>query len=105
MPTISDLTFTQELELFRQKIVYFFGLFVDFVRQVIAEPSMLKSIDLILICAAALVVVLFLIGGLIRFFTEPWKKKLHILLTTLLILLILAAAAFFLLRLVPLPQP
>ena len=103
MPTISDLTFTQELELFRQKIVYFFGLFVDFVRQVIAEPSMLKSIDLILICAAALVVVLFLIGGLIRFITEPRKKKGESLLILLAVLVVLAVIAFFVMRGIPLP--
>ena len=95
----------QELELFWQKISYYFGQFAVFVRQLIRDPSIVSRADLVMMCAVALIAVLFVIGALIRFITEPWKKKGKSLLTTLLVLLILAVAAFFLLRLVPLPQP
>lgn len=93
----------QELELFWQKISYYFGQFAVFVRQVIEDPSIVSRLDLILMGAAALVVVLFLVAGLIRFFTEPWKKKGRSLLTALLVLLALAIVAFFVLRAIPLP--
>ncbi len=93
----------QELELFRQKLAYFFGQFTGFIRQVIEDPSIVSRLDLILMGAAALVVVLFLVAGLIRFFTEPWKKKGRSLLTALLVLLALVIVAFFVLRAIPLP--
>ena len=93
----------QELELFWRKVSYYFGHFVDFVRQLIDDPSIVPRTDLILMGAAALIVVLFVIGGLIRFFTEPWKKKGRSLLVTLAALLVLAVVFFFVMRAVPLP--
>lgn len=92
----------QELQLFWQKLSFFFGQFLEFVRQVAADPSIVERSDLIMMGATALIVGLFLVGGLIRFFTEPWKKKGQSLLRALLVLLILAVAAFFVLRRVPL---
>ncbi len=100
---MSSETIWQELELFRQKIAYFFGQFLLFARQLIRDPSIVPRGDLVLMGATALIVVLFLLGGLIRFFTEPWKKKLQTLLGLLIFLLVLAAAAFFVLRGMPLP--
>ena len=93
----------QELELFWRKLVFFFGQFQDFARQIINDPSSVTRGDLAVMAAILLIVALFLIGGLIRFFTEPWKKKGEILLTTLLVILVLAIIAFFVLRNIPLP--
>ena len=101
---MSSETIWQELELFRQKIAYFFGQFLLFARQLIRDPSIVPRGDLVLMGATALIVVLFLLGGLTRFFTEPWKKKLESLLVTLAVLLTLAVIAFFLLRGVALPN-
>ncbi len=94
----------QELELFWQKLSYYFGQFEVFVRQLIDDPTIVSTGDLVLMGAIALIVALFVVAGLIRFIAEPWKKKGRSLLTLLLVLLVLAVAAFFALRFVPLPS-
>ena len=96
-------TIRLELELFWQKLVYYFDQILGFARQLIDDPTIVPRGDLVLMGAAALIVVLFFIGGLIRFFTEPWKKKGGSLLRLLLVLLVLAIVLFFVLRNVPLP--
>ena len=93
----------QELELFWQKISYYFGQFAVFVRQLIRDPSIVSRTDLVMMCAAALIVALFVIGALIRFITEPWKKKGESLLILLAVLVVLAVIAFFVMRGIPLP--
>ena len=93
----------QELALFWQKLCYFFGLFSDFARQVVKDPTMVSRGDLIMMGATLLIVVLFFLGGLIRFLTEPWKKKWESLAVTLLVLLVLAVIAFIVLKKVSLP--
>ena len=95
----------QELELFWQKISYYFGQFAVFVRQLIRDPSIVSRADLVMMCAVALIAVLFVIGALIRFITEPWKKKGESLLILLAVVVVLAVAAFFVMRGIPLPQP
>ncbi|MBQ3481548.1 MAG: hypothetical protein IJQ43_08030 [Oscillospiraceae bacterium] len=93
----------RELEIFWQKLCYFFGLFLDFARQVVEDPSMVARGDLVMMAATLLIVVLFLLGGLIRFLTEPWKKKWESLVGTLLVLLVLAVIAFIVLKKVSIP--
>ena len=93
----------QELELFWQKISYYFGRFAVFVRQLIRDPSIVSRTDLVMMCAAALIVALFVIGALIRFITEPWKKKGESLLILLAVVVVLAVIAFFVMRSIPLP--
>ncbi len=93
----------QEIVLCWQKLGYYFGQFLVFVRRLIDDPAIIPMRDLVLIGAIALILALFLVGGVIRFFTEPWKKKLQTLLGLLIFLLVLAAAAFFVLRGMPLP--
>ena len=46
---MSSETIWQELELFRQKIAYFFGQFLLFARQLIRDPSIVPRGDLVLI--------------------------------------------------------
>lgn len=93
----------QELGLFWRKLVFFFGQFQEFVRQIIDDPASVTRWDRAVMAAILLIVVLFVIGGVIRFLTEPWKKKGEILLVTLLVILVLAIIAFFVLRNIPLP--
>ena len=93
----------QELELFWQKISYYFGQFAAFVRQLIRDPSIVSRADLVMMCAVALIVALLVIGALIRFITEPWKKKGESLLILLAVVVVLAVAAFFVMRGIPLP--
>ena len=50
---MSSETIWQELELFRQKIAYFFGQFLLFARQLIRDPSIVPRGDLVLMGAPA----------------------------------------------------